>query len=296
MRISHYSDALLGARCGFPVLRPSPCDDLPESARRTGITIGDVGVMCQDGSFDVLFNICRASDDTATNRFGVPPNFEQALLSGSDIHTHVRHYAPGSVIARTSAKKKHLNIASTSKTFQVPTSSNKMGLLHLPDGASSWDLRSQHIFRDYALKHARSWYKFVNGDLQRMVGNGDLYLVTGVTKSTSWRIMVGNKSTGGKVFPEQNACITEWENAASLIKSGPFRCVGEEAWQNQTVFIRGFKVALRSLNEISQPSGDDSGDGEWLDECVPNLCHPSDIINQYLLNSVRCIRSRLDLT
>jgi hypothetical protein len=127
----------------------------------------------------------------------------------------------------------------------------------LPDGASRWDLRPKQVLRDYALKHAQNWYAFVNGNLQRMIGNGDLYLVTGVTKSTSWSVAaIENHSGEGKISLKLKAaqignagtsCAWEWESASSSVDSGPRRHPGEELWRdNQTVFLRGFKVALRS--------------------------------------------------
>ncbi|KAJ7270205.1 hypothetical protein C8J57DRAFT_1022878, partial [Mycena rebaudengoi] len=108
-------------------------------------------------------------------------------------------------------------------------------LLLLPDGASTWDSRSLQLLRDYTLKHARSWYQFVNDDLERMAGDSGLYLITGVTKSTSWSIDVSN-------FAQVAGC--GWDEASATINSGPHRSPGEESWpENQTVFIRGFKVA-----------------------------------------------------
>jgi hypothetical protein len=231
-----------------------------------------------DGAFDVLFNICLAPDDP-TNRFGVPSGFEQVAMP--DIRMQM---SPEFHIARQNTKKKHLKVGAYSETsIEASTNSNEMALLHLPDGASSRDLHShgQHIFRDYALKHGQSWYEFVNGDLRRMVGNTDLYLVTGVTKSTSWCIAAADNFSGGKVSLRNNAAgdgraatsSSEWENVSSWVKSGPHRHPGEESWQdNQTVFIRGFKVALRSPNGLSRPSiPDNSEDEEWFDEYVPNV-------------------------
>ncbi|KAJ7483268.1 hypothetical protein FB451DRAFT_1029310, partial [Mycena latifolia] len=141
---------------------------------------------------------------------------------------------------------------------EVSTNSKETALLLLPDGASRWDLRPLQIFRDYALKHAQSWYEFVNGDLRRMVGNGDLYLLTGVTKSTSWSVAaVENQSSSGNVSLKLKAtqvaaagacCAWEWESASSSVNSGPRRRLpGEKLWRdNQTVFVRGFKVSLRT--------------------------------------------------
>jgi hypothetical protein len=140
---------------------------------------------------------------------------------------------------------------------EVSTNSKQTGLLLLPDGASRWDLRWQQRFRDYALKHAHNWYAFVNGSLERMVGNGDLYLVTGVTKSTSWSVAAVENHLGeGKILLKLKAaqisnagatCAWEWESGGSSVNSGPQRRAGEEEWRdNQTVFLRGFKVAVRT--------------------------------------------------
>jgi hypothetical protein len=139
----------------------------------------------------------------------------------------------------------------------VSTNSKQTGLLLLPDGASRWDLRRQQRFRDYALKYAHNWYAFVNGSLERMAGNGDLYLVTGVTKSTSRSVAAVEDHSGeGKITLKLKAaqmgnvgatCAWEWESAGSSVDSGPRRRPGEDGWRdNQTVFLRGFKVAVRT--------------------------------------------------
>jgi hypothetical protein len=146
----------------------------------------------------------------------------------------------------------------------------------LPDGASRWDLRAQRVFRDYALRHAQNWYTFVNGDLGRMTGNGDLYLVTGVTKSTSWSVAaIENQSGDGKVSLKLKAaqsgsagasCAWEWESASSSVNSGPRRRPGEESWRdNQTVFLRGFKVAIRSTALRRSPKVLSIVNSKWSD-------------------------------
>ncbi|KAJ6577980.1 hypothetical protein B0H19DRAFT_906367, partial [Mycena capillaripes] len=188
-----YSRLLFPKGHGYPLFHPQPFDDLPVAARRTGTEIGDVGLITQDGSFDPIFNILRARDDPS-NRFGVPLAFEQVSLGPEDIATRAQFHLPRSDISNTAISKRRLDVdAGIENNMQT-------GLLLLPDGASRWDLRRQQLFRDYALKHADNWYAFVNRNLQRMVGNGDLYLVTGVTKSTSWSVAaVKNNSGEGQI-------------------------------------------------------------------------------------------------
>ncbi|KAJ7462876.1 hypothetical protein FB451DRAFT_1003169, partial [Mycena latifolia] len=173
-----YSRLLLPKGHGYPLFHPQPFDDLPLDSRRVGTEIGDVGVVTADGSFDVIFNICRAADDPV-NRFGVPEGFEQVNLSPGDIAPRALYHRPGSDISNAKINKRRLDVDASVETAAV---------LLLPDGASRTDLRRLKKFRDYALKHAQRWYTFVNGDLERMVENGDLYLVTGTDKSSSWSV------------------------------------------------------------------------------------------------------------
>ncbi|KAJ7493178.1 hypothetical protein B0H11DRAFT_2005227 [Mycena galericulata] len=286
-----YSRLLLQQRYGFPLWNPKPCDDLPEPARRSGTQIGDVGVVNQDGSFDAIFNILYPQGDYA-NRFGVPPGFEMVLLEAGDIRTRTSLHPPNSDIWSTNvdSETRFFNNVFNDLAGGISTNLNQSALLHLPDGASTWDLRPQQVFRDYALKHGQNWYAFVNDDLRRMVGTSSLYLVTGVTKSTSWSIGVVDDSSRGKISLKPEGGQTRgatasfaWElgNTSSSIHSGPHRNPGEESWRdNQTVFIRGFKVAVRSDSDV------DYEDDEWLDDYVSNIYHPSDVINQHILDSV----------
>ncbi|KAJ7663855.1 hypothetical protein DFH06DRAFT_1087669 [Mycena polygramma] len=281
-----YSRLLFPKKQGYPLFHPAPFDDLPDSVRKIGTEIGDVGRITQNGSFDPIFNICRTRDDPS-NRFGVPPAFEQIPLGPDAIATSALAHLPGSHICNTSISKRRLDVdAGLENVFfpfgagavvEVSIDSKQTGLLLLPDGASRWDLRRQGLFRDYALKHAQNWYAFVNGDLQYMVGNGDLYLVTGVTKSTSWSVAaVEDHSSEGKISLKLKAAQAgsagaawawESESGGSSVNSGPRRRLGEESWKdNQTVFLRGFKVAVRSKPTLRRaPKIRDIVNSKWSD-------------------------------
>lgn len=69
------------------------------------------------------------------------------------------------------------------------SSATKGALLILPEGAKRID-HLQHVrFAEYAAKHARSWYKYVNGPSEAYgVPNGALYLINGYDKARTWGV------------------------------------------------------------------------------------------------------------
>ncbi|KAJ7795634.1 hypothetical protein B0H14DRAFT_3888121 [Mycena olivaceomarginata] len=263
-----YSRLLLPKGHGYPLSHPQPFDDLPLDSpnRLIGIDIGDVGVVTSDGAFDVIFNICRSADDPV-NRFGVPDGFEQVELEPArDIAFLAQYHPPGSDVSNTSISKRRVdvNAAMEDNVFlplgagavvEISTSSKETAVLLLPDGASRKDLRPKVIFRDYALKHAQRWYAFVTGKLHRIVDNGDLYLVTGTDKASSWSVAAGqNHSEDRKISLKLKATqigsagiswVWEWQSGNYFADSGP-RTASAEKTENQTVFLRGFKVTTRT--------------------------------------------------
>ncbi|KAJ6628017.1 hypothetical protein B0H10DRAFT_2210104 [Mycena sp. CBHHK59/15] len=201
---------------GYPLFHPQPYDDFQE-IRSTGTEIGDV-VYIRDGCLDVVFNICHAANDPV-NRFGVPAGFEQIKLGTGDVAPRLLYHRPGSDISSTKIIKRRLDIDAgmennvflpigAGAVVEITTSSKETAVLLLPDGASRWDLRPLQIFRDYALKHTQSWP--LRLDLREPHAHG---------------------SGKRKLIPD----------------SGPRLVPGDEPRpENQTVFVRGFKVAIRS--------------------------------------------------
>ncbi|KAJ7800607.1 hypothetical protein B0H13DRAFT_1672875, partial [Mycena leptocephala] len=62
----------------------------------------------------------------------------------------------------------------------------KGAVLALPHGAHLEKLDNLAVMRQYAVKHAESWYKYVNETRGRGLVNGSLYLITGCEKAKSW--------------------------------------------------------------------------------------------------------------
>ncbi|KAJ7835547.1 hypothetical protein B0H14DRAFT_2363292 [Mycena olivaceomarginata] len=242
-----YSSLLLSGHHGYPLLNPQPLDEIPAKLREIGTQIGDVGVVTEDGSFEPFFNILHEAGDKIINWLGVPKYFERLVLSHGDVSKSPLYHERGSYISNTTLNVKRLDADVTDATY--------IALLVLPDGASRWDLRSMTLFRDYAVRHAQNWYKFVNGQLGRSIGNSGLMLITGVTKSTSWAVAIRQNTSGNapltlravQVAGAEPLCVWECVDQSDWsFFSGPTRRLGEETWKdNQTPFLRGFKVTTR---------------------------------------------------
>lgn len=92
-----YARLLLPKRHGYPLWVPEPYDNLPPEYQ---VSIGDVGVITEDGGFDPLFNICASSDDPV-NSGGVPSPFQPLLLEPGDIRLRRRFHNRGASIVST---------------------------------------------------------------------------------------------------------------------------------------------------------------------------------------------------
>jgi hypothetical protein len=139
-------------------------------------------------------------------------------------------------------------------SFQCFTSEG--AILTLPDGAFRQDLRNLMSFREYAVRNAEAWYKYVNGPRGREAANGSIYLVTGCDKGKSWGVAsfcnaairesfslaftaaaVGGVDAGHTYYWGQSAFATT--RAGPM----PLNNICDRA-QNQCTFIRGFKISL----------------------------------------------------
>ncbi|KAJ7154580.1 hypothetical protein C8R46DRAFT_1227418 [Mycena filopes] len=265
-----YSRLLLAKGNGYPLSYPQPSDDLLPACRERGIEIGDVGVLTSDGSFDVFFNICRDRDDPV-NRYGLPPGFKPVGMPASgDLVSRESYYRPGSHVSNTAMKQRRLDanveldnvqVVFTGAVIEVTTVSKQAAVLLLPDGASRLDLRFLNKFRQVALKHAKNWYAFVIG-LGSMLENDELYLVTGVDKSASWAVAAAESRSedyninlklraahcAARSFTVAGSYAWQWEAGCEFADFGPRRPPGEpSSLRNQTVFLRGFRIAIHSL-------------------------------------------------
>ena len=133
----------------------------------------------------------------------------------------------------------------------------------MPQGARSEDLGNFARFREYAAANVADWYKFVNGPRGREAKNGDVRLVVGCDKTTSWGIATFANQT------QQNSCRlrfgpSEGDSASTYtwsensgvtdVRAGPDSDESDELridgdppdvqFENQCLFVRTLNVTL----------------------------------------------------
>ena len=138
-------------------------------------------------------------------------------------------------------------------------------ILTMPRGAKSEDLENLATFREYAAANVANWYRFVNGPRGREAKNGDVRLVVGFDKTSSWGIATFAKQS----YQNQNSCrlkfgpsekdsastYTWLENSGIAdVRAGPNPEESDELridsdppdlqFENQCLFVRTMNVTL----------------------------------------------------
>ncbi|KAF7374428.1 WD40 containing domain protein [Mycena sanguinolenta] len=180
----NYCSQLLRQGRGFPLYVPRPQPNLPAEYQRRGVAIGDVGRVTPEGGFDFFFNIYLPANHPINAN--VPEDF--VPLSPCDpIDVSYHDFDPGNFVSSpsvTEISREYPEFPGGEFVFSCrePTGA----ALTLPHGAHLEKLENLETMRQYAAKHAESWYKYVNGTRGRGLVNGNLYLVTGCEKPRSW--------------------------------------------------------------------------------------------------------------
>jgi hypothetical protein len=124
----------------------------------------------------------------------------------------------------------------------------------LPQGASSIDLLNLNRLEKYIRENAERWYEFVNVTRGLDGPNGALYLITGCDKAQSWEVLsFHNPSYKQQKFSLHVQTSTSGSLSASFSHITTVDCsVGKRQSNNasqrsnQAVFLRGFKIAVRT--------------------------------------------------
>ncbi|KAF8126410.1 hypothetical protein K438DRAFT_1647367, partial [Mycena galopus ATCC 62051] len=237
-----YTNQLLCQGRGFPLYIPKPPGNLPAQYRRKGVAIGDVGTVTAEGVFDFFFNIYLPADDPINE--DIPEDFV-ALPPYREKDVIYDHIDPGDYVSSPSI---HEIGDDFSETYFRSHSNG--AVLALPHGARAEKLRNLENVRQYATRHAESWYKYANKTRGRGLVNGSLYLVTGCEKARSW----GMASFHNVSLPGENGFslsfkpTTDANNGYRYRWKGPY-CRRKQADSvgtrlNQTTFIHAFTISL----------------------------------------------------
>ncbi|KAL0057084.1 hypothetical protein AAF712_016292 [Marasmius tenuissimus] len=241
---------------------PEPNDELPPDYLSTGTRIGDVGLIGPDGQFDFLFNVCLPEEDPINQYNGVPPEFEPLVWDGRCTKKKKFFRAQQPIASKDSAQF-DLSVEANASAFGLPAGagggvgiqfSRENGAVVMPglNGADRTNASNKAIFRTYACEHGASWYQWVNETLGRDTENGELYLITGFDKTNSYENAVVHSRattkscslafTTGGLGAEGRLRLSKTTGHEALFTS---RCSSEETHQNQSLFVRGFRISVR---------------------------------------------------
>ncbi|KAK0480170.1 hypothetical protein IW261DRAFT_1593374 [Armillaria novae-zelandiae] len=246
-----YTKLLLRRGHGYPLWIPESDDNLPDVYRNKGVTVGDLGILTDDGGFDFLFNVCAEADDPV-NQGHVPPLFQPLQISSSHTIRKIPFHRKKSSITSAHVSKTTVAVEGSAEMtsfvaggggFEFSTSKAEAAILMLPDGGSS-------------LFH-----------LAREAPNGSLYLVTGCDKARSWMTAAASRSSEshaisvkfaiGPVMEGRIALQTSWStpyvDADTRIYPDYPEPMPEQG--NQCVFMRGFTITVRENSFIQKVLG-----------------------------------------
>ncbi|KAF5365229.1 hypothetical protein D9758_005429 [Tetrapyrgos nigripes] len=257
-----YARMLLPLGHGYPLWIPEPNNALPEEYQVEGVRIGDVGVVNSHGAFVFLFNICLEKEHPINQWNGVPEGFLPVQLNPWQIHTVTNMHRPSVPICSTGVEHFQLSAEAAAQIPGVPLgagggielkfSHSRGAVLMLPEGASRADYLNLDGFRKYAAKNAPLWYQFVNGTLGLEAGCSSLYLLTGYDKSACWEAAEFSHPSKDQSFSIQftaglsNSGRLTLSHSSLLRSPVSSRCSDpSNNLNNQSVFIRGFKITLR---------------------------------------------------
>ncbi|KAF9543338.1 hypothetical protein CPC08DRAFT_716753 [Agrocybe pediades] len=289
-----YERHLLLKGRGFPLWIPEPNKNLSMIYQRKGINIGDVGLVTYSGSFSFLFNICLPADDPINPRV-MPEGFApiDPPIDSGDVRRFTE-FKSGSFLGSNSIVK---SSEPDENHLSFEAQSSEGAILVMPEGAVSYDYENIPQFRKYIAANLESWYRYANGPRGREAKNGDLRIVIGCDKSTSWGM-----ATMSNLSQERNSRLTllskkteptdsqspqlvgyTWEySGVAEVRAGPDPEEVEELraddpqpsvkYANQSLFIRTLNPTLAP--EIWEKLNRDLG-----------LTHISDVQTEHDFNS-----------
>ncbi|KAL0959363.1 hypothetical protein HGRIS_014617 [Hohenbuehelia grisea] len=261
-----YARNLMTEREGYPVWHPTPGDHLPEDYKAHGIFIGDVGLIKENGTLDVLFNIFHPLSHPINSV--VPQGFQSldpSTYSSRDFESYPTAYSAPTL--KYSKKIRAFQVGITGEAsppvapvepgggFKFMSSFVEGAVLMLPQGACRSNFTNEPLLEQFIEQHGQQWIKFVKS--RRRLRDHSIYLVTGHDKAQSWGVasFAGNSGRReislrfaiGGVAGAGFSLSYQWENQISgSAQTGPPPSHSTSSMpHNQCVFVRGYKIRIR---------------------------------------------------
>ncbi|KAJ7029044.1 hypothetical protein C8F04DRAFT_1117726, partial [Mycena alexandri] len=274
------------------MFRPHPFRDLSEAAQKNRHRDWGTAALLPGTILDPIFSILRATDDPL-QRFGVRATFKPVSLApffdpGSDISQHDHQVLP----------------SEQARVVEVSTNSKETGLLLLPDGASAGTCarcRCSGRALSLSLKSA-----LVGDAALRILGNGRVGVLRltrahGVSRGREkWRDNQTVFLRGFKVCYNQNTLPIVDSKWSDISSKGTFMSFPQAQSSAPNTFIPSSSQSqlgstaiggsqcyspLAKFVQWERGSTASSSDEESL---IPSShgYHPSDLVNEYLLDCV----------
>jgi len=145
----------------------------------------------------------------------------------------------------------------------------------MPDGATTRNLLNTWGFRDTISSNAKDWYTYTRNTCGLYVKNGDIRVVVGVDKVSSWGIATSacdSGQTASYVFKNHPTHTYHWDCIGGSGRVGPqkreIRDLIEDNGvpENQCVFVRtiNFTLSRKMWNDFSSEGVQQRSSGPWL--------------------------------
>ncbi|KAF8995187.1 hypothetical protein BDQ17DRAFT_1412262 [Cyathus striatus] len=252
-----YADKMFPLKHGYPLWLPQPDHSLPIEYCRKGVSIGDVGFITCDGSFDFLFNIWNPGVEYSINRNDLADGFS-SLVSPPQLQTSTKTvFPPRSMIASNSNIDYEVDLQTMSISYSYHDK-EPGAILCMPQGASREDCKNEKILKGFIGRSAESWYRYALKS-GRDIDRHSLYLVTGTLKSRTWGIVTYDTAAPERFStvvlgksPDPEGPVYEWikTGKATTFRTGPVPDATTDTQSrlpdsaNQCLFLRGFKISL----------------------------------------------------
>ncbi|KAF8995194.1 hypothetical protein BDQ17DRAFT_1032063 [Cyathus striatus] len=254
-RYEVYIEKMFPLKHGYPLWLPQRDHNLSIEYRRKGVSIGDVGLITSDGSFDFLFNIWTSAEspinpDDLPNDFtsSCPPRLQTSFKSS---------FPPRSMISNIS----NIEVEVDWHTMDISYSfadKEAGAILSMPHEASQEDYKNERILKGFIGRNAEHWYSYAI-QCGRDQDRHSLYLATGCLKSRTWGIVTYDTTVHDRCStlvigrsPDTEGPAYEWKKSgkATTYRTGPAPDATTDTQsrmpdsENQCLFIRGFKISL----------------------------------------------------